>query len=335
MARLIEVMRRSGMLANIKAFLVRSIHEEQASVEPVNGLHYCRGLYEWYSGNPNDALRLFNKARRDEEWGPWAVANMVKICINFDSELPLENCGEMLDMEDSEEAVKTRQMTLRIGERLLKEQQSRQSSFKEQSNHEILTTKLLSNFLKLATKQKDQMESALQEFTYLMTSGTREEAIGPILGVATALLRLKQVQQAKSYLKPLLRIPWKLEEAEYLEKCWLLLAGIYVGHSKWEAAQSLVEKVLTHNKSSVCAHILNGIVAEKMQMHQNAAKCFQSAWKICGHSKSYVGYRLAYNYMKDRNFSEAMEICHQVLAQHEDFHVICKDILDRCTNLRS
>lgn len=334
MARLIEVMQRSGMLDNIKPFLAHSIHESNTDNSlSSNGLYYCRGLFEWVSGNPNAALGFFNKARRDQEWGQKALINMVKICINFENNLPLEYDEEMQDIDESESATNVRLMTLRIGERLLKE--LKRSYCKDQSNNEALTCNLLSNFLKLATRQKAQVESALQEFTNLMTSGQREEAVGPILGIATALFQLKQVQQAKSYLKPLLRLPWKLEEAEYLEKGWLLLASIYVSQSKWEAAQNLVDKVLSHNKSSVCGHVLSGIVAEKMQMYQNASKCFQTAWKICGHSKSYVGYRLAYNYMKDRNFCSAMEICHQVLAQHEDSTDICKNILDCCTNLRS
>jgi len=37
------------------------------------------GLYEWYAGNPNDALKLFNKARKDSEWGQRAIYCMIEI----------------------------------------------------------------------------------------------------------------------------------------------------------------------------------------------------------------------------------------------------------------
>ena len=46
-----------------------------------------QGLFEWYSGNPNDALKMFNKARRDNEWGQRSIYNMIEICINPDNQM--------------------------------------------------------------------------------------------------------------------------------------------------------------------------------------------------------------------------------------------------------
>ncbi len=57
----------------------------RASSEP--GLCFCRGLYEWYSGNPNEALKLFNRARKDSEWGQRAVYSMIEICLNPDNQV--------------------------------------------------------------------------------------------------------------------------------------------------------------------------------------------------------------------------------------------------------
>ena len=31
----------------------------RATLEP--GLNFCKGMFEWYSGNPNNALKMFNK----------------------------------------------------------------------------------------------------------------------------------------------------------------------------------------------------------------------------------------------------------------------------------
>ena len=33
----------------------------RATLEP--GLNFCKGMFEWYSGNPNNALKMFNKVR--------------------------------------------------------------------------------------------------------------------------------------------------------------------------------------------------------------------------------------------------------------------------------
>ncbi|CAB1328462.1 unnamed protein product [Coregonus sp. 'balchen'] len=35
-----------------------------------------------YTGEPNDGLRHFNKARKDNDWGQNAVYNMIEICLN-------------------------------------------------------------------------------------------------------------------------------------------------------------------------------------------------------------------------------------------------------------
>ena len=55
----------------------------------VTNMLYCvlQGLFEWYSGNPNNALKMFNKARRDHEWGQRAIYNMIEICLNPDNQM--------------------------------------------------------------------------------------------------------------------------------------------------------------------------------------------------------------------------------------------------------
>ena len=39
-----------------------------------------------YTGNPTEALRLFNKSRKDSDWGVQAVYNMIEICLNPDND---------------------------------------------------------------------------------------------------------------------------------------------------------------------------------------------------------------------------------------------------------
>ena len=43
-------------------------------------------LYLRYTGEPNDGLRHFNKARKDSDWGQNAVYNMIEICLNPDND---------------------------------------------------------------------------------------------------------------------------------------------------------------------------------------------------------------------------------------------------------
>ncbi len=88
LARLVEVMRRTGHLEDVPQYLAKSeesVGATRAAAEP--GLCFCRGLYEWYAGNPNDALKLFNRSRKDNEWGQRAIYSMIEICLNPDNEV--------------------------------------------------------------------------------------------------------------------------------------------------------------------------------------------------------------------------------------------------------
>ncbi|XP_075147410.1 tetratricopeptide repeat protein 21B-like [Haematobia irritans] len=327
LARLIEVMRRSGTLSDVYLFLQRA---EQTISNPdlSPGLNYCTGLYEWYNGNPNGALRNFNAARRDGEWGPQAIFNMIEICINPDGDIP--NGTELFEYDDNGELSDARLIALRTADRLLKELRPRPGVI----NNEAINHRMLKNFLKLASKQKFQIDSALQDFIELTNREDLQGNAGPILGMATALIQLKQVQRAKNSLKRLTRASWNFEEAEYLERSWLLLADIYINSNKLDVAEALVAKVLEHNKSCAKAYELAGCISEKSQLYRDAAKNYRKAW-CYGKSKPYIGYKLAYIYMKKKQYAEAIEICQQVLKLHPDYNIIRKDILDKCrSNIR-
>ncbi|XP_055902735.1 tetratricopeptide repeat protein 21B-like [Eupeodes corollae] len=329
LARLIEVMRRSGTLSEVASFMQRA---EQASVNPsqIAGYNYCKGLYEWYCGNPNGSLRFFNNARRDYEWGQQAVFNMIEICINPDGDLPSTNDADYA--ADSGEFNDSRIVALRTAERLLKELRPRPGGM----DNEALNHRLLHNFLQLSTKQKFQIESSLQDFSDLALKEEYQNLVGPILGMASALIMLKQTQRAKNQLKRIARNTWNFEEAEYLERSWLLLADIYMQSSKYDVAESFVEKVLEHNKSCTKAYEFSGQIFEKMQNYREAAKSYHSAWNCGGKSKPHVGYKLAFNYMKLKKYADAIDVCQQVMKEHPDYTIIKKDILDKCrNNLRS
>lgn len=59
------------------------------------------------------------------------------------------------------------------------------------------------------------------------SKGGREN-VGAILGIATAQQLLKQTPRARNQLKRVAKHSWNFEDAEYLERCWLLLADIYI-----------------------------------------------------------------------------------------------------------
>ena len=59
-------------------------------------------------------------------------------------------------------------------------------------------------------------------------SKSGRENVGAILGMAIAHQLLKQTPRARNQLKRVAKHSWNFEDAEYLERCWLLLADIYI-----------------------------------------------------------------------------------------------------------
>lgn len=110
---------------------------------------------------------------------------------------------------------------------------------------------LLANFILLATKDKYNVERALEEFINLASQDQYKDSVGPLLGIATAHTMLKQSQRAKNQLKRVAKNIWTFQDAEYLERCWLLLADYYVQSAKYDLAYELLKRIIQYNRMSV------------------------------------------------------------------------------------
>lgn len=287
------------------------------------GFYYCSGLLDWRRGKLNSALRKFNAARRDPEWGQQAIYNMIEICLDPDDDTALSN--EAFNEEDAEYQ-DSRTMALKTAQRLLQELNPKGSP------HEMLTHRLLGNFFLLTTKIKTNIERALADCTVLASQETLKDHVGPALGLATGHILLKQTPRARSHLKRVSKNVWTFEDAEYLERCWLMLANIYVQSNKLDMANELLRKVLQHNVTCIRAHELAGFIAEKEQNYKNAALRYSEAWKYGGKTKLSVGYKLAYCCLKSKKYADAIKACNEVLLQSPDFPKIRKDILEKSIN---
>lgn len=77
-------------------------------------------------------------------------------------------------------------------------------------------------------------------------------------------------------MKRVAKTPWQFEEAEYLERCWLLLADLHVQAGKHDQAGELLRRVLSHNQACHRAHELLGLIAEKEQKYSKKLVCYIS-----------------------------------------------------------
>ncbi|VTJ82068.1 Hypothetical predicted protein [Marmota monax] len=320
-SRLIDLLRRCGKLEDVPRFFVMAEkRNSRAKLEP--GFQYCKGLYLWFTGEPNDALRHFNKARKDSEWGQNALYNMIEICLNPDNETVGGEVFENLDgdLGNSTEKQESVQLAVRTAEKLLKE-------LKPHTVHGHIQLRIMENYCLLATKQKSNVEQALNTFTKIAAS--EKDNLPALLGMATAHMILKQIPKARNQLKRIAKMTWNPIDADDFEKSWLLLADIYIQSAKYDMAEELLKRCLHHNKSCCKAYEYMGYIMEKEQGYADAALNYEIAWKRGNQTNPAVGYKLAFNYLKAKRYVDAIDICHQVLEAYPSYPKIRKDILDK------
>lgn len=321
LSRLIDLLRRAGKLEEVPRFLeMAEKHSSRAKLDP--GFNYCKGLYLWYTGEPNDGLRHFNKARKDNDWGQNAVYNMIEICLNPDNDTIGGEVFENLDGDigNSTEKQESEQLAVRTAEKLLKE-------LKPQTAEGHIQLRIMENYCLLATKQKANVERALNVFTEIVN--TEKDHVPALLGMATAYMILKQTPRARNQLKRIAKMNWNDVDADEFEKSWLLLADIYIQSGKYDMAGELLRRCLHHNKSSCKAYEYMGYIMEKEQAFRDAALNYEMAWKYGNQTNPTIGYKLAFNYLKAKRHVDAIDVCHKVLDAHPNYPKMRKEILDK------
>ncbi|CAH8634136.1 unnamed protein product [Dicrocoelium dendriticum] len=66
-------------------------------------------------------------------------------------------------------------------------------------------------------------------------------------------------------------------------------------------------------QSCVRACELIGYILEKDQNFAEAARNYEQAWRVGNRQNPKIGFRLAYSYLRNRQFVEAIEVCLQTV----------------------
>ncbi|XP_019518289.1 PREDICTED: tetratricopeptide repeat protein 21A isoform X2 [Hipposideros armiger] len=315
--KLIDLLRRSGKLEDAPAYfeLAKKL-SSRVLLEP--GFNYCTGIYCWHIGHPKEAMKFLNKARKDSTWGQSATYYMVQICLNPDNEIVGGKAFENLVSESKKES--EQQEGVRTAEKLLLE-------FYPHTAWGQTQLQLLQGLCLLATREKANVEAALG--TFINMAQAEKDSVPALLAVAQAYMLLKQIPKARTQLKRLAKAPWALAEAEDLEKSWLLLADIYCQGGKFDLATELLRRCVQYNKSCCKAYEYMGFIMEKEQSYKDAATNYELAWKYSHHANPAIGFKLAFNYLKDKRFVEAIDVCHHVLGEHPNYPKIREEILEK------
>ncbi|KAA3677554.1 tetratricopeptide repeat protein 21B [Paragonimus westermani] len=293
MSRLVDAMRRAGKLPRALELLNKS-----RALDPQGnnstGFNYCLGLCYWANGENALALQHLNRARVDGNFAEDAVYRMVEICLSPQMG-QISASGEMSDQimlanqfNTSVVNSSAHSSSLVAGKNAGKVAACEEAQ-KRSFNGIETAEKLLKDLRVIKSKKRHRFLTNM----ILLATGSKTK-------VETALETFAQMTQK--------------EEAEELEKAWLLLVDLYIQGGKMDLAHELLKRCLQYNKSCAKAYECVGFIMEKDQNFLEAARNYELAWVHSNKQNPAVGYKLAYNYLKVRQLIEAIEVCLQVSA---------------------
>ena len=311
------------------------------------GFHYCCGIYHRCAHDPAKAVRAFNLARRDGEWGFEAVSNMVEVYLGVGVG------GTLPDVVIREESAVTPPSVLEsvgVAQSLMQEpvMLSKQST----AQYRIL----LAYVAVCKGERSRELETATRDVMQLFTDDKTN--VAALLAACCGLLVNRSEGKAKNNLKRIYKMRFDevrfflsysfyayifcsthphqslsraraLSQTHYeaFEQAWLLLAVIYMKSGKQSNAQGLCQKCVQYNQSCSKAYELLGEINERSLAYRDAAEAYLQAFLFSHELSAEVGFKLAFNYLKADQFTKAIDVCHKVLAETPEFPRIREEIL--------
>jgi len=312
--KVVNLVRRAGKLEEVASFLTAAEKNDRRCMSHP-GFHFCTGLYARFTNDVGRAISEFNLARKDEAWGSAALTHMVELYLNPDQ----EGVWEEKEAGPLDDATRS---NIAAAEELLKELRPRAKDPQR--------VKVLENYAALATRQKMNVDRAMQSFVEMLDSD--QDYLPAVLGMATGFMIEKNQHKARNLLKRIGKMEMSLHDGEDFEKANLLLAKFYIDKAKNDLAEELCKKTLVQNKSCSQAWEILGLIKEKEANYEMASDCYEKAWKLEFEASATVGFKLAFCYLKCREFVKAVDVCEAVLAQYPDYPRIADEILKKAQN---
>lgn len=315
--KLIAYLRRLGKLELAPPFIDSAEKNDKRSGTHA-GLHYCKGLYAKYTNDVVNAISEFNLSRKDATWGADSLMHMIELYLNPDQEGVWEEDKADGDEEQTETPLDHESTeNIRVAEALLIELRPIAKDEKR--------VQILENYTLLATKQKSNVDRAMQSFIEMLEEN--KDYLPAVLGMSTGFMIEKAQHKARNLLKRVAKMEMSQVDGEDFEKANLFLAKFYVDKGKYDLAQDLCKRCLAQNKSCSQAWEILALSMEKEMENKNAAECYEKAWKLEFEASATVGFKLAFNYLKCNMHVEAIDICEKVLSQYPAYPRIREEIL--------
>jgi tetratricopeptide repeat protein 21B len=312
---MVRTLRRAGRLAEAPRWLQLAEYTNATAVTSA-GYNYCVGLYNWYMHDITKALLHFNNARKNGVWGKKAITEMVEIYLNPDNQDVFSDLAEQ--KSNSRELAKH----ITEAQRLIGDLAA--------MGHTDQKTRLLNAYVRMAMKTPHSLAEAMEICNELFTED--QHYLPALLGKATIHMIKRDTSKAKKYCTTANKSREFKNSAQHWEareKLRLILAEIQHANGKKDEARTLCEQILRDNQSCVKALMILGSINEQDGAYNDAVAKYELCWKFTNRKSPEAGYKLAFNYLKDKRYLQAIDICHQVLKIYPRYPRIREDILHR------
>ncbi|EAN95023.1 hypothetical protein C3747_124g61 [Trypanosoma cruzi] len=351
LAQYVRLLRHAGRLGDAEKVLERVEELVPLGQRHPSGLSFARGLYHRYCYENLEALRAFNAARLPVDDSPWsipALTNMIEMYLfSSNEELWVDT---VLRDEDKNENV-------RIAERLLLQMPdgesrdilqgycwmaSKKRSLVERAIKEFkqicATSETMQQHQRSFNDEKDAKEEEKDEDERLLSDANRPpQASGRLnvpvrVGLAIAYFIAGLEKKAAAELKRIVYMPFDPITIDAVHRARLLAAHMSILREDLKMAQGILQKNIEVNKSCPQTWLMMGSVHEIGMSHDEAAECYENAWKLTKERDPSVGYKLAFHRMKSGKIVSAIDVCRKVLEVHPSYPKI-HEVMDACCSL--
>jgi tetratricopeptide repeat protein 21B len=342
----VRLLKLAGRLADA-AKMVTAAERAGRSASKEPGLRYCRGLVHRYQNQPSEAIACFNDARHSAVWGVRAVEQMVWLYICPDGDAVWRTAKTTRDDEDEDEeddgmsgGFGARGGSGGRGGASGSGAAGRPGATSLEEASEVAITLLRGIPRRHWGRQHDVLRAyavmirpepaAKAEAQKVLASiyGSDDKYVPAIAAMATLHLLQGETTKAKNQLKHQARLPLDTDTTEDYVRCRLMLADVQMGAAKNDLAIKMCREALARDNASALASEILGDIAEREMSYADAADHFARAWESDMERTARVGYKLAFNYLKSRRFTRAIDVCHKVLEQFPDYGKIQETIVD-------
>lgn len=320
-ARFVDVARRLGRLQVVGQHLNRVL-KTQPAVESDTKYHYCRGMYEKAVQDSVNAIQSLYRSRGDPELGKASLIAMTEIYLNPDNEII---GGNVLESQAStDERVTVSEGNVKTATKILEDLLRNYGECQEYHFYKA--------FSFIVRRHRHDIDQAMSLFNDMLKDSPDNSFA--LFGLATGHSVSGSYQKAKATLKRLFSQEWKVVNTEVFEKASLLMADIYLQSNKSDAARTYIEKCLSNNRSSIRAFELLAFACERENSLPDAVEYYKTAFDLCLRKNPVIGYKLAYNCLKMKQYSMAVDVGREVLDLYPDYPKVEQEIVKKALNAR-